>query len=643
MKNLVFLLLNALVVTILIISCSSDEEIITSPPPSNIVETPPSNIVETPDLPSNPDPITQTPAEILYTISVEAEGGIVSIEGGNTHENNVNKLSQIDPNNYKIEDLNILIGTYERRPIENGYHEVEIFMKNGKLMWKNADSIVWSLELKDGKLWSGSDSVYGEKELGAYIEDESVFALSFLNENYIRVGDTSVTKVSNGTNITLTAIPEEGYLFVGWLGYDSLESTITITLNSNMSLVAIFEQEVEQYQLTINSSEGGIVSSQGGTYDEGTNVTITATPNEGYIFHKWSNNQFSNEISITINQDEIINAIFLPNTLNGWYSIHWNHNDAYIPLNFLIGEQTDWKLYYFENNILKNMADIRSVSEFWNIDSQEKAIVKKGNNETISSDFFTFENAAFGYSFIEDITHNTNGIFDFTVQRAINSGTYIENSTTYESSKWIAVPFDYDNYPKMEEIRSQSGFYSDNIYGDDKDYSDIYSYIQMFFEDVERYGGITSFTANDVIVNWVNYGGWGATGGGSCGTPVINLDPFWFQDSVANKFYDKHNYGLGVIYHELGHAVFGLDHTCESGHIMTGWHGARDGSQCRGQKDVEDILDLKTISTLEYNSSDDINSWQSSVRKMITMDGQFPYDCITGTGKTRLMWNNCFK
>ena len=36
-----------------------------------------------------------------------------------------------------------------------------------------------------------------------------------------------------------------------------------------------------QYTLTVTAGEGGTVSTEGGTYDEGTEVTITATANVG--------------------------------------------------------------------------------------------------------------------------------------------------------------------------------------------------------------------------------------------------------------------------------------------------------------------------------------------------------------------------
>ena len=40
------------------------------------------------------------------------------------------------------------------------------------------------------------------------------------------------------------------------------------------------EKVVTQYTLTVTASEGGSVT-DGGTFDDGTEVTITATPNEG--------------------------------------------------------------------------------------------------------------------------------------------------------------------------------------------------------------------------------------------------------------------------------------------------------------------------------------------------------------------------
>ena len=55
-----------------------------------------------------------------------------------------------------------------------------------------------------------------------------------------------------------------------------------------------------QYTLEVTAGEGGTVSSEGGTYDEGTEVTITATPAEGYVFVGWEGSD-STEASLTLN------------------------------------------------------------------------------------------------------------------------------------------------------------------------------------------------------------------------------------------------------------------------------------------------------------------------------------------------------
>ena len=50
-----------------------------------------------------------------------------------------------------------------------------------------------------------------------------------------------------------------------------------------------------QYTLTVSAGEGGTVSTEGGTYDEGTNVTVTATPSEGYEFIGWEGDEVNGQ------------------------------------------------------------------------------------------------------------------------------------------------------------------------------------------------------------------------------------------------------------------------------------------------------------------------------------------------------------
>ncbi len=95
-----------------------------------------------------------------------------------------------------------------------------------------------------------------------------------------------------GTSVTVTAAPNAGYHFVNWKEGSNVVSTnssYTFTVTSNRNLVAYFElSPVPTYNVTVtaNPTAGGIVSG-GGTYDEGTTATVTATPNAGYHFVNW--------------------------------------------------------------------------------------------------------------------------------------------------------------------------------------------------------------------------------------------------------------------------------------------------------------------------------------------------------------------
>ena len=70
------------------------------------------------------------------------------------------------------------------------------------------------------------------------------------------------------------------------------------------------------YDVSISSTEGGSVNTQSGTFNAGTVLTITATPNDGYEFIGWTgSNESSMEITITVNSNIELTANFqlIPN------------------------------------------------------------------------------------------------------------------------------------------------------------------------------------------------------------------------------------------------------------------------------------------------------------------------------------------
>ena len=113
---------------------------------------------------------------------------------------------------------------------------------------------------------------------------------------------------ASGTQVSLTATPTSGYSFTGWSN-GSTTNPLTVTLNSNTSITANFEL-MPTYTLSVKVEGGGLVSSVGGEYQEGAVINLLATPNEGHIFSSWSNGLTTNSISITLNEDIELTALF---------------------------------------------------------------------------------------------------------------------------------------------------------------------------------------------------------------------------------------------------------------------------------------------------------------------------------------------
>ena len=115
---------------------------------------------------------------------------------------------------------------------------------------------------------------------------------------------------NEGTDVTITASANEGYRFTGWEGNSSTSESLTITLNSNQTYLAIFEL-IPIYTLTVTTGEGGTVSSEGGEFEEGTEVELTATPNEGYRFDGWEGTESDEStITLSVTSDTELSPIF---------------------------------------------------------------------------------------------------------------------------------------------------------------------------------------------------------------------------------------------------------------------------------------------------------------------------------------------
>ena len=75
-------------------------------------------------------------------------------------------------------------------------------------------------------------------------------------------------------------------LFIFIIGCSVEEDTTSPPVTTETPTTEVPPPAVTQYDLTVTAGEGGTVT-EGGTYDEGTQLTIVATPLEGYEFVGW--------------------------------------------------------------------------------------------------------------------------------------------------------------------------------------------------------------------------------------------------------------------------------------------------------------------------------------------------------------------
>ncbi|MEM1563025.1 MAG: DUF2341 domain-containing protein [Candidatus Bathyarchaeia archaeon] len=123
------------------------------------------------------------------------------------------------------------------------------------------------------------------------------------------------TAYTYGENVTLTAIADSGWMFVGWGGdVSSNENPITIMMDGNKSITATFVLR-EGYTLTINISGNGAVNKDPNyeVYTYGENVTLIAVPDPGWKFIGWSGDITGNRnpYSIVMDGNKTVYATFI--------------------------------------------------------------------------------------------------------------------------------------------------------------------------------------------------------------------------------------------------------------------------------------------------------------------------------------------
>ena len=138
----------------------------------------------------------------------------------------------------------------------------------------------------------------------------------------------------SGTNITLTATPNAGYSFCYWSENGqqiSTNATYSFLVNADRDLVAHFSLPLS-ISVTNNLAEGGTTTGAG-VFNYGAYCTLTATPNEGYLFLNWSKNgevvSCNANYSFSVTEDAEIEAVFM--LLEGKHIGQGESTNAYLP------------------------------------------------------------------------------------------------------------------------------------------------------------------------------------------------------------------------------------------------------------------------------------------------------------------------
>ncbi len=234
-----------------------------------------------------------------------------------------------------------------------------------------------------------------------------------------------------GTVITLTATPASGYKFGSWSVTDEADNTITVTDNkftmpaSDVLVTATFDAIVYYDIVVDDSTANGTISASLDSAEEGTVITLTATPASGYKLGSWSvTDEAENTITVTDNKftmpasDVLVTATFVVDSGEKTYTITWNSTNN----SKGVSSYTDsWSVT--ANGFKCNMANWNNNNNGWNY-------VKCGSKKAVS--IATIITAAA----IPEAIKTVKITIDAVTAANINSiKLYVSDSTTFGSTE----------------------------------------------------------------------------------------------------------------------------------------------------------------------------------------------------------------
>jgi len=145
----------------------------------------------------------------------------------------------------------------------------------------------------------------------------------------INCGTDCSEDFAENTNVSLTAMPDDGFRFANWSGACSGSGACSVNMAQNQSVNAVFEQNAaSEATLTVTVSGNGSVTSNPigidcgsdctHNFTQNTSVVLTAVPNSGYKLDSWSGDCSGNVgCDLTIDANKVVTATFIQDTGQG--------------------------------------------------------------------------------------------------------------------------------------------------------------------------------------------------------------------------------------------------------------------------------------------------------------------------------------
>lgn len=233
----------------------------------------------------------------------------------------IKSIKKIDLRNYdnnsSVSDQLVLIDAFLEAPfLEEGisktlYNE-ETELTDWPMIAKRSGSLAPILEVNN-QLFVTISAISGENS-----------KIAFRDNNYGYITDISVNDISEFPYIAKIRITDE--IVSGTTNY-SLSNGFHIS-GEGVTITKIELYKPNVYTLTKSATNGSIAVLQGQTdvtgtsnFEEGTDLTLTATPSPGYRFLNWTNGNESptaNPLGITISENTTISANFQDKKILSW-------------------------------------------------------------------------------------------------------------------------------------------------------------------------------------------------------------------------------------------------------------------------------------------------------------------------------------